>query len=132
MLGRNDALALAAVTRGNREQVVTDDQLKAVRAPLLAVVGSADPGLPGVQALKTLLPVLQMVVVEGASHGGERGRGPERKLVARVPPGYTHAVRQEIVTCDFSSVSERQFLSSHAHLSEVSQKTPWVGWRGSC
>ena len=84
MLGRNDALALAAVTRGNREQVVTDDQLKAVRAPLLAVVGSADPGLPGVQALKTLLPALQMVVVEGASHGGERGAARRPEFVKSV------------------------------------------------
>lgn len=78
-LARNDALALAAVIRAGGEQVVTDDQLKALRVPLLAIVGGADPNLQGVQALKTLLPSLQLVVIEGATHGGDRGadRRPE-------------------------------------------------------
>lgn len=86
ILGRNDPLALAAVTRSYREQVVTDDQLKAVRVPLLAVIGSADPNLRGVQALKVLLPHLQVVTIEGATHVG-----PPRGAPAR--PEFMAAVR---------------------------------------
>jgi pimeloyl-ACP methyl ester carboxylesterase len=72
-LGRNDALALAAVTRGNREQVVTIDQVKAIKAPVLAVIGSADPLIVGVRAFKALLPAINLVVLEGATHSGPRG-----------------------------------------------------------
>jgi pimeloyl-ACP methyl ester carboxylesterase len=78
-MGRNDPLALAAVQRGSREQVVKIDEVKAVRAPQLAVVGSADPIGAGVRAFKTLMPALQVVVIEGATHSGVRGapRRPE-------------------------------------------------------
>jgi pimeloyl-ACP methyl ester carboxylesterase len=72
-LGRNDALALAAVQRGNKDQVVTLAEVKALRMPLLAVVGSADPVKAGVDAFKQTKPELSVVVIEGATHSGARG-----------------------------------------------------------
>jgi hypothetical protein len=38
-----------------------------------------DPAFAGVQALKTVVPALPVVVADGAAHGGERGvlRRPE-------------------------------------------------------
>ena len=42
-LAGKDPLALAAVRRSNREQVVTDAQMAAVSVPTLGIVGSDDP-----------------------------------------------------------------------------------------
>jgi pimeloyl-ACP methyl ester carboxylesterase len=72
-LGRNDALALAAVQRGNKDQVVTPAEVKTLRMPLLAVVGSADPVKAGVDAFKQIKPELSAVVIDGATHSGARG-----------------------------------------------------------
>jgi pimeloyl-ACP methyl ester carboxylesterase len=73
-LGSNDPLALAAVMRGTKQQAVTPDQVGALRMPLLAVIGSADPLKAGVDAFKRLKPELKVVVIEGAAHDGAAGR----------------------------------------------------------
>ena len=75
----NDPVAFAADVRGRRGQAVTDAQMAAVRVATLAVVGSADAALTRVNELKKLLPALKVVVVNGATHTGERGatRRPE-------------------------------------------------------
>jgi pimeloyl-ACP methyl ester carboxylesterase len=72
-MATNDALALAAVTRGNREQVVNVHDVKALKMPILAMVGADDPLIAGVRAFKGVLPAVQLVVVEGATHSGARG-----------------------------------------------------------
>jgi pimeloyl-ACP methyl ester carboxylesterase len=72
-LGRNDALALAAVQRSNKAQVVTLAEVRAIKIPLLAIVGSADPIKAGVEAFKRAKPDLQVVVIDGATHSGPRG-----------------------------------------------------------
>jgi hypothetical protein len=38
-----------------------------------AVIGSADPLMAGVTALKALVPALKVVTIEGAAHAGPRG-----------------------------------------------------------
>ena len=75
----NNPKALAAYHRGLRALAVTNGALAAVSIPMLAIVGSEDPAFAGVQALKTVVPALPVVVVDGAAHGGERGvlRRPE-------------------------------------------------------
>jgi len=83
-LGRNDALALAAVQRGNKTQAVTVAEVKALRMPLLAVVGSADPIKAGVDAFKQLKPELTVVVIDGATHSGTRGAPGRPEFVAAV------------------------------------------------
>jgi len=83
-LGRNDALALAAVQRGNKSQVVTLAEVKALRMPLLAVIGSADPIKAGVDAFKQIKPELTVVVIDGATHSGARGAPARQEFVSAV------------------------------------------------
>jgi pimeloyl-ACP methyl ester carboxylesterase len=83
-LGRNDALALAAVQRGNKDQVVTLAEVRALPMPLLAVIGSADPIKAGVDAFKRIKPELKVVVIEGATHSGARGAPGRPEFAAAV------------------------------------------------
>jgi pimeloyl-ACP methyl ester carboxylesterase len=69
----NDPLAHAAMVRARQGEAVTDAQMAAVRVPALAIVGSADGALVGVKALNAAWPALKVMVVEGATHWGERG-----------------------------------------------------------
>jgi pimeloyl-ACP methyl ester carboxylesterase len=73
MTAANDPKALAAYHRGLRTLAVTDADLGAVRLPVLAVIGSEDPTTPRMRELRRALPHLSLEVVEGATHGGERG-----------------------------------------------------------
>jgi pimeloyl-ACP methyl ester carboxylesterase len=83
-LGRNDALALAAVQRGIKEQAVTLAEVRALRMPLLAVIGSADPIKAGVDAFKQIKPDLKVVVIDGATHSGARGAPARPEFAAAV------------------------------------------------
>jgi pimeloyl-ACP methyl ester carboxylesterase len=83
-VARNDALALAAVTRGNRAQMVTAAEIRSVKAPMLAVIGTADPIREGVVAFKALVPALKVVEIEGATHSGPRGAPARPEFVAAV------------------------------------------------
>lgn len=84
----NDPAAFAADVRGRRAQAVTDSELAAVRVPTLAIVGSADAALARVNELKRILPSLKVVVIDGATHTGERG--------AAGRPEFVNAIRQFI------------------------------------
>jgi pimeloyl-ACP methyl ester carboxylesterase len=84
----NDPLALAAFVRARRDLVVTNAQMAAVPVPTLAVVGSLDPALSGVKALKAVWPALKVVVIQGATHGNNNGRG------AATSPEFINAVRE--------------------------------------
>jgi len=72
IVGRNDPLALAAVQRGNKGQVVTLADVRALKMPLLALVGSDDPVKAGVDAFKAIKPEVHVVVIDGATHSGTR------------------------------------------------------------
>jgi len=84
ILGRNDPLALAAVQRSNKDQTVTLAEVRALKMPLLAVIGSADPIKAGVEAFKRVKPELQVVVIEGATHSGARGAPSRPEFAAAV------------------------------------------------
>ena len=73
-LAGQDPQALVAVRRSNLAQVVTEAQITSVAVPMLGVVGTADPYLDRFQALKAVMPQLQLVTIEGASHGSAPGR----------------------------------------------------------
>lgn len=79
MLETIDPLAMAAYMRSRQRQVVTNAELAAVRVPMLAVVGSADPALAGVNELKGAMPRLKVVVIEGATHSSANERGAPRR-----------------------------------------------------
>jgi pimeloyl-ACP methyl ester carboxylesterase len=89
-LAGNDLLALAAIRRSNRAQVVTDAAMAAVQVPLLGIVGSEDPYLARFRELQALIPHMQLVVIEGARHDDAASR-PEflaalRAFLAAHPP----------------------------------------------
>ncbi len=88
MVAVNDTAALAAFMRGRRAQLVTDAQMAAVQVPTLGIVGSADPNLTGMNSLKTIWPALKVVIIEGATHAGERG--------AQRRPEFVDAIREFI------------------------------------
>ena len=69
LLRGKDRLALAAVRRSNREQAVTAGEMCAVRLPVLGLVGSADGYRRDFDTLAALIPHLELVVIEGATHG---------------------------------------------------------------
>jgi pimeloyl-ACP methyl ester carboxylesterase len=101
LIATNDLKALAAFHRGLRTLTVTDAQLAAVRVPALEVIGSADANLADAQELRKAMPALKLVVVDGATHGGERGilRRPEllaafRSFVASNAIPGAHAATQ--------------------------------------
>lgn len=83
-MAANDALALAAVQRGNRAQVVTPADVSALTMPLLAVVGSADPTKAGVDSFKRIKPELKVVVIDGATHSGARGAPGRPEFIAAI------------------------------------------------
>ena len=87
---RNDPLAHAAMIRARAGEAVTDAQLAAVRVATLAIVGSADGALAGVKSLKAAWPALSVVVIDGASHAGDRG-APRR-------PEFVQAIRTFLAT----------------------------------
>jgi pimeloyl-ACP methyl ester carboxylesterase len=84
LLATNDALALAAVQRGNKAQVVTPADVRALTMPLLAVIGGADPIKAGVDAFKRIKPELKVVVIDGATHSGARGAPSRPEFVAAI------------------------------------------------
>lgn len=73
-LAGQDPGALAAIRRSNPAQVVTLEQMAAVTVPTLGVVGTADPYLSHFLKLKAVMPQLDLVTIEAASHGSAPGR----------------------------------------------------------
>jgi len=88
MLAGNDPLAHAALMRARRVLLVADADMAAVRVPTLAIIGSADPALPRVEALQSRWPALKLTVIPGATHSA---RHP-RTILKR--PEFVSAIRQ--------------------------------------
>lgn len=76
-----DQYSVAASIRGYRDQVVTPEQMQAVKVPTLGVVGTLDHTLKDMQALKKLRPDMTLVLVEGAPHSGPTGIQGRPELV---------------------------------------------------
>jgi pimeloyl-ACP methyl ester carboxylesterase len=77
-----DRFAVAALARSRKDQVITPEQVKAVQVPTLAIVGSLDPAVPAMKALQMLRPSIQLVTIDGATHGGARGATGRPEFVA--------------------------------------------------
>ncbi len=86
----SDLLAHAALMRARRALLVSDAEIAAVRVPVLAVVGGADPALPRVQAMRERWPGLEVEVVPGAAHPTVHERGLPRH------PEFLAAIRRRI------------------------------------
>jgi len=78
-LARNDRLAMAAIVRSRGEQTVSAAEMAAVQVPTLGIIGSADGNLAAMQQFAAVLPMLKVVVIDGATHSGTLGvtRRPE-------------------------------------------------------
>jgi pimeloyl-ACP methyl ester carboxylesterase len=79
-----DRFALAAIARGGAGRVIAPAAAAAVTVPTLAIVGNRDPNLAGLQNLQKLRPAIKLVVVEGATHGGETGIVRRPELIANL------------------------------------------------
>jgi pimeloyl-ACP methyl ester carboxylesterase len=84
IMGRNDPLALAALQRANKELSVTLLEVRAIRQPMLAIVGSADPIKAGVDTFKLIPKDLKVVVIDGATHSSTRGAAGRPEFAAAV------------------------------------------------
>jgi pimeloyl-ACP methyl ester carboxylesterase len=81
----NDVKALAAMWRGGAFLLTTDAVLKAARFPMIEIIGTLDPAVSEVESLRKAHPQIKMLVLEGATHGGEQGvlRRPETMAALR-------------------------------------------------
>jgi len=80
----NDVKALAAYQRGgSRKLNATDDEVAAIKVPVLAIMGSVD-NVPSVQQLQRLLPSLKLVIIDGATHAGDRTAIRRPEFVAAI------------------------------------------------
>ena len=90
ILGPSDPHSLAAFVRGGVSLAVTEADLARIRVPVLAIVGSNDPAVRGVNDLRTLLPAMTVRVVEGGVHIIAEERGTPRF------PAFVEAIREFI------------------------------------
>ena len=69
LLTLNPARVASAVLGSNPAQVVTEAQMAAVLVPVRGIVGTRDPYLAEFRALRAAMPRLDLVTIEGATHG---------------------------------------------------------------
>jgi pimeloyl-ACP methyl ester carboxylesterase len=71
---RQDLAALAAVARSIPDLKITGAQVATIKVPAIAIIGSDDPLIDGVNKLKKAMPALKVIPVDGASHATVFGR----------------------------------------------------------
>jgi len=79
LIAANDVEAFAAMWRGGAFPLTTDAALKAAKFPMIEIIGTLDFAVTEVEPLRKAHPHIKMLVLEGATHGGEQGvlRRPE-------------------------------------------------------
>ncbi len=80
----NDPLALLAVVKSMPSLQWDEAKMRRVQVPVLAVVGSNDPWLEGARDLKSVLPSVKLVVIEGATHAGATGALYRPEFIAAI------------------------------------------------
>jgi pimeloyl-ACP methyl ester carboxylesterase len=73
MLARNDPQALAAACRSFAELEelrMTDDEVRALKVPILGVAGEFDAERPMLERMSGVAPDFRMIVLEGLGHVG--------------------------------------------------------------
>src|SRR6187431_360476 len=85
LVAANDVKALAAMWRGGAFLLTSDQALTAARFPMIEIIGTLDPAVSEVEPLRKAHPEIKMLVLEGATHGGETGvlRRPETMKALR-------------------------------------------------
>src|SRR5205085_10028812 len=64
----DDPVAVAAMIRSYPALAVSDASVRAIRAPVLAIVGDRDPRAARASRLRAVLPASQLVVFPGRTH----------------------------------------------------------------
>ena len=79
LVAANDVKALAAMWRGGAFPLTTDAALAAAKFPMIEIIGTLDPSVSEAEPLRKAHPHIRMLILEGATHGGEQGvlRRPE-------------------------------------------------------
>jgi pimeloyl-ACP methyl ester carboxylesterase len=79
-----DRLAMAAVIRSFRELAVTPAQIRSLKVPMLGLAGSNDPNLADLRQMQKINDSMRLVVINGATHDGERGAMRRPEFVAEI------------------------------------------------
>lgn len=74
VLAKQDVAALAAIARSLPDLAITETEAGAIKVPTMAIIGTADPRMEGVNKLKKALPTLKVVPIEKATHASALGR----------------------------------------------------------
>ena len=67
-MGGQDQIALTNLRLAEKELVVANGSLSKTGIPILSIVGSEDPAMDAVLEFKNVVPTMELVVIEGASH----------------------------------------------------------------
>jgi len=73
-LDGQDQIALANLRLAEKELVVAKESLSNTSIPILSIVGSEDPAMEAVLEFRNVVPTMELVVIEGASHLSTPGR----------------------------------------------------------
>lgn len=68
LMATNDPLALAAVIHGMDDLEITEEQIRSIEVPVLALIGEIDPLRSTVDRLLEVHPEVEVVVLEGKDH----------------------------------------------------------------
>jgi pimeloyl-ACP methyl ester carboxylesterase len=98
----NDPAALAAVRKS--DQTWDEAKMRQVKVPVLAAVGTNDPGLSGAKDLQSVLPSVKLVVIDGATHAGDTG--------ALYRPEFVAAIREFLAASRHPVVEDKYFDSN--------------------
>lgn len=90
-----DIQALATLLLGFSELAVTDQELRQVQIPTLAIVGSEDRHLPNAIDVNNLIPNMQLVIIEGVGHGLSRLVTQDRAKFMETVRGFIAAYNGE-------------------------------------
>jgi pimeloyl-ACP methyl ester carboxylesterase len=81
----NDLKALAAYQLGGRRPLLTSSEsVAAVTVPILGIAGSLDGAAQSLQQLRTILPSMELVLIHGATHAGDRTAVARAEFVSAI------------------------------------------------
>jgi pimeloyl-ACP methyl ester carboxylesterase len=81
----NDLDALMAYrAAGGRGQLSSDEDVMAIRVPVLAIVGDQDPTIAAVRSFQKFFPAVNVIEIEGATHASERSAVRQPRFAAAI------------------------------------------------
>ncbi len=85
----NDQKALAALLKGRWNDPVSEEDVRAIRTPMVAIIGELDPIRPAAEKLTALNPATKLIIIPEATHQTAMGTpefiGGVRELIASHP-----------------------------------------------